>query len=375
MKKNYIIQFALIVLGIISFFASAIGSASSYVRPDGLLVEPFGLIVMGGMFGFIFITMGAIIGLSLSLRSLFNNPKKSDKWIFGLFLAGSYFLVCYCVYATLIVKHNIANENKAAMAPVKSASVSVKDATYAIDGVNITLKNGVSDLEILPGSASRKITRYFGNEALGDLNDDGMVDTAVILTQTSGGSGTFYYLVVALQTENGYKGTNGILLGDRIMPQPTEIKNDQIIANFATIKPGEAFTAQPSVGVTKYFKVINRQLVEVDNIAQISDRKWQWVGTEMKDRKRVVPKKSDTFSITFKDGNISGTTDCNNFSGSFKLNEDKLSFGAFAATLMYCEGSQDGEFEESLSEVEGYRMDNNQLLLKIKNGLGVMAFE
>jgi len=73
MKKYYIIPSALVILGIISFISSAIGSANSYVRSDGLLVEPFGLIVMGGLFGFIFVISGIIIGLGLSIWSLFNN--------------------------------------------------------------------------------------------------------------------------------------------------------------------------------------------------------------------------------------------------------------------------------------------------------------
>lgn len=75
----------LIILGIISFVVSAVGSINSYVRPDGLLVEPFGQIIIGGMFGFIFIILGIIIGLSFSIWSLFHNPKKADKYTFGIF--------------------------------------------------------------------------------------------------------------------------------------------------------------------------------------------------------------------------------------------------------------------------------------------------
>ncbi len=71
----------------ISFVLSAVGSMNSYVRPDGLLVEPFGQIVMSGMFGFVFIILGIIIGLSFSIWSLFHNPQKADKYIFGIFTA------------------------------------------------------------------------------------------------------------------------------------------------------------------------------------------------------------------------------------------------------------------------------------------------
>jgi len=71
----------------ISFVVSAVGSVNSYVRSDGLLIEPFGQIVMGGMFGFIFTVLGIIIGLSYSIWSLFHNPKNIDKYILGIFSA------------------------------------------------------------------------------------------------------------------------------------------------------------------------------------------------------------------------------------------------------------------------------------------------
>ena len=136
-----------------------------------------------------------------------------------------------------------------------------KDATYTIEGQQVTLIGGYSEVPVMPGSASKTITRYFGNDAIGDLNGDGVPDVAFILSQTSGGSGTFYYVVVALK--NGYQGTNAILLGDRIAPQTTEIKNGEVIVNYADRKPTDPMTTQPSVGVSKYLKVQGTSLMEV----------------------------------------------------------------------------------------------------------------
>jgi membrane-bound inhibitor of C-type lysozyme len=130
-----------------------------------------------------------------------------------------------------------------------------KNATYVIEGQPVMLVNGRAETAAAPGSASQTVTQYFGNEATGDLNGDGVPDVAFLLTQNSGGSGMFYYVVVALKTTNNYQGTNAILLGDRIAPQTTEIKNGQLIVNYADRAAGEPMTAQPSVGVSKYFKV------------------------------------------------------------------------------------------------------------------------
>lgn len=138
-----------------------------------------------------------------------------------------------------------------------------KNAAYLIENQNVVLVNGVSEIQAVPGSASKITTRIFGNEARGDLNGDGAEDVAFILTQDSGGSGTFYYAVVALKTADGYKGTNGVLLGDRIAPQTTEMRNGEVIVNYAERKPGEPMTAQPSVGISKYLKVQGTELAEV----------------------------------------------------------------------------------------------------------------
>ena len=139
-----------------------------------------------------------------------------------------------------------------------------KNATYQVEGQPVNLLNGVSEVESAPGSATKIITRYFGNEAFGDLNGDGKQDVAFLITQEGGGSGTFFYVVVALATDQDYQGTNAVLLGDRIAPQTTSIDNGTIVVNYADRNPGESFTVQPSVGVSRYFKVVDGKLVQVE---------------------------------------------------------------------------------------------------------------
>ena len=169
-------------------------------------------------------------------------------------------IVVIAVGGTLFLYKNTAAPSNET-APL-SLPAEYKNATYGINGTSIQLTNGYAETEIAPGSASKLITRYFGNEATGDLTGSGMSDVAFLITQTGGGSGTFYYVVAALKTPSGYKGTNAILLGDRIAPQVTEIKNGEIIVNYADRKPGEPMTKQPSIGVSKYLRLENGVLVE-----------------------------------------------------------------------------------------------------------------
>lgn len=142
-------------------------------------------------------------------------------------------------------------------APSAQAMFNGKNTTFTIDGKSVTLVNGVSEIPTAPGSASKIITRYFGNDATGDLTGDGLPDTAFLVTQDTGGSGIFYYVVVAIQTTSDYKNTNAFFIGDRIAPQSTYIPagSQELQVNYAERKPGEPMTAQPSVGTTLFLKV------------------------------------------------------------------------------------------------------------------------
>lgn len=131
------------------------------------------------------------------------------------------------------------------------------NATYLIDGKQVTLRNGMAEYEVVPGSASKEVTRVFGAPQKGDLDGDGIDDYAMLISQEGAGSGTFYYVAVGLADKDSGKilGTNSIFLGDRIAPQNISVSNGVILVNYAERRTGEPMTAQPSVGVSKYFRI------------------------------------------------------------------------------------------------------------------------
>lgn len=131
----------------------------------------------------------------------------------------------------------------------QSNSTGYKDSTYMLDGQLVTLTDGEAESEVVEGSEAKSITRYFGNEVVGDFNNDGLEDVAFLLSQETGGTGVFFYLVVALNTPAGYTGSHGYFIGDRIAPQSTQLgEGSSIIVNYADRAPGEPFATDPSVG-------------------------------------------------------------------------------------------------------------------------------
>lgn len=135
-----------------------------------------------------------------------------------------------------------------------------KNATYVIYGVPVTLNDGYAEVET-PDSASKVVTRHFGNEIVTDLDGDGDEDIAFILTQDADGSGTFYYAVAALKTVDGYVGSDGYFLGDRIAPQSTNLSpnprhKNVVVFNYADRRESEPMTTPPSVGMSAYLKIV-----------------------------------------------------------------------------------------------------------------------
>lgn len=142
----------------------------------------------------------------------------------------------------------------------------LKNGTYLVDGQPITLVDGIAETELAPGSASKQVTRYFGNGVNIDLNSDGWLDAAFLLQQDSGGSGTFYYVAAALHTADGCQGTNALFLGDRIAPQSTTLdpgNASQVVVSYADRKAGEPMSSAPTLAVSRAFKLDNGSLVEV----------------------------------------------------------------------------------------------------------------
>ncbi len=118
-------------------------------------------------------------------------------------------------------------------------------------------------------------------------------------------------------------------------------------------------------------------LLPVD-FSKIQSSTWFWEKTVMSNNITVIPKKANMFSITFSlDGNMSGKTDCNGFSGSYKIGSDGvITFGSLASTLMYCEGSQEQVFSNAVGMSNRYMLDpSGNLVLLLPYDSGSILFK
>lgn len=139
------------------------------------------------------------------------------------------------------------------------------NATFIIEGDTIRLVNGHYEAHAVPGSATRTKTIVFGELAKGDLTGDDTEDVAMIVSHDPGGSGTFYYVVGATNSDGGYLGTNGVLMGDRIIPQSVAIRDGVIIARYLDRHLGESMSTTPSVERSKHLILEEGRLTEVES--------------------------------------------------------------------------------------------------------------
>jgi len=286
---------------------------------------------------------------------------------------------------------NIQNNNGGVNPQVKAY-----DATYKINGQEVKLENGIATTESAPGSASKTVTKYFGNDLKGDFDKDGTEDTAFIVTQNTGGTGTFYYVTTLLNKSTGKVAVDAVLLGDRIAPQSISSgKNDTIIVNYADRNPGESFTTPPSVGQTIVLKidtevdpVTNAPSAQFGEVVQnfegeadpaimtLSMKNWIWVNTTYSDDKGVTPKVPGKFTLTLKtDKTFYATTDCNGVGGEYTVKGNQISFTKMMSTQMFCEGSQEADFSKVLGEVQNFLFTSKgELVLGLKMDSGSVFF-
>lgn len=138
-----------------------------------------------------------------------------------------------------------------------------KNGTYVINGESITLTDGSSEKEINISSALKvkSFTNYFGKELLVDVNNDGVRDGVVIISQNNNTGKIEYYLVVVVTTGDGYATTNSVFIESDITPKAPTFENNTLSVEYT--KDGEE--------TSKSFAVNNNVLIELQKENLLED--------------------------------------------------------------------------------------------------------
>lgn len=118
----------------------------------------------------------------------------------------------------------------------EAATVAAKNLTVTLGEQTVSLRDGVTDT-----------VRVVGDPVSGDADGDGHTDAAVLIRDDPGGSGTFYYAVLAVDRAGSYRATNALLLGDRITPRGIEFADGRFVYRFLDRTPDQPMGTAPSV--------------------------------------------------------------------------------------------------------------------------------
>ncbi len=106
-------------------------------------------------------------------------------------------------------------------------------------------------------------------------------------------------------------------------------------------------------------------------ITELADKRWKAV--EILDKKISAYESIDEDAYVYfdKDDNLSGSTSCNKFNGSYKLEGNNISLDAGTMTKMMCYGSAEMDFLEALRLTTKFTLEGQYLYL-LKDSKAVM---
>ena len=188
--------------------------------------------------------------------------KKSynNKWVILILILVIIVLLFYIAWGNKNNPSNVKDKNQSPV--VSNLKFDPLNFSYDIEGEKIVLKDGSSSMDIVPGSAEKLDTVVFDKPAIGDLNNDNIQDSALVLVQDSGGTGLFYYLVAVVYDAGITKNTNSVFIGDRIDPKNISINNGVITFNYLDRKQDDPMSADPTIFKSRNFVVKGGELIE-----------------------------------------------------------------------------------------------------------------
>ncbi len=87
-----------------------------------------------------------------------------------------------------------------------------------------------------------------------------------------------------------------------------------------------------------------------------------------------------TITATFEDGNVTGSSGCNRYFGSYQLNKTQIKIGPIGSTLIFCADpdgvmTQETSYHLLLLNVTSYAISNDKLTLSDSQGNPQLVFE
>lgn len=108
-------------------------------------------------------------------------------------------------------------------------------------------------------------------------------------------------------------------------------------------------------------------------VTELSTSSWELAEINGKPIKKEDFAKIPVLNFDKTENRVSGNSGCNSISGSFKVEEDKITFGPVAQTKMFCQGSGEDQFMTGFNTVQKFKL-GKKLDLYDGSGNKVLCF-
>jgi heat shock protein HslJ len=173
-----------------------------------------------------------------------------------------------------------------------------------------------------------------------DINGDGREETIVLLSESSGGSGTFSYLATLTMGDGRVINIGTAPLGDRIQIQSWRVADGFIELDMVQSGPEDAACC-PSQLVTRRWTQTDRDLTEGPteirgklSPAVLAAAEWRLVAMDLDEKAPAEP----PVTIVFREDKAAGSSGCNRYMGNTMEGRmpGELTIGPLAGTMMAC---------------------------------------
>jgi len=93
-------------------------------------------------------------------------------------------------------------------------------------------------------------------------------------------------------------------------------------------------------------------------VTELSKSSWELAEINGKPIDKQYFAKTPTLNFDKAESRVSGNSGCNSMSGTFKVEEDKITFGPIMGTKMACEGSGENQFMTAFNTVQKFKLGN-----------------
>jgi heat shock protein HslJ len=275
--------------------------------------------------------------------------------------------------ATLALATACSRGGTAATAAKTAPSVAeLSSATYReVFEEPVTLVDGRWEgAPFVDGGASRPTIGLVDHFVLtGDLDGDESADAAVVLWQTSGGSGTRLYLAAMGRRDGTITNLGTALIGDRVQIRSGAIENGRIVLDLVRAGPTDAACCPTEKARVSWvlsddgLSLANQEVSGTLSLADLEGPEWilDELGWEHK-----VPESTE-ISLRFAKDRVEGTTGCNSyFAGVTASVPGELGFNGMGATRAACpEPAMELErsYLKALAGASSYRFQGGRLVL------------